>query len=135
MPGTVSRQYDSTRVLLGGDGVHGPGSWQAFSRRWPEPWMLRTGGIEPAAGIAVPPGEQVLRLISLGGTPAFLVRDGDLIRVRDADGVRTVTETSEPVEVHGELPWIAVQRAPHLVEVIDLGTREVIDRMRAATPA
>lgn len=64
--------------------------------------------------------------------PALLVRDGKLVRVRAGKGVRRVVETTEPVAVHPQLPWIAVRRSPRLVDVLDLVSGDVLAQLRAA---
>lgn len=71
----------------------------------------------------------MLGLTTVGGRPALLTREGDVIRARTEDDVRTVVEVAGPVLRHYELPWLGVQRSPHLVEVIDIATGSVLHRL------
>jgi hypothetical protein len=41
----------------------------------------------------------------------------------------TAATVAGPVLRHHELPWIGVQRSPHLVEVIDIATGAVLHRV------
>lgn len=82
--------------------------------------------------IPVPPGEDVLSLTKLATTPALLTRDGDVIRARTPEGAHTVVEFAGPVLPHHGLPWVAVQRSPHLVEVVDVATGAVLHRLDTA---
>ncbi|RKT54519.1 hypothetical protein [Saccharothrix australiensis] len=84
------------------------------------------------ASIPVPPGEDVLGLAKLGDRPALVTREGDVVRARTSDGVRTVVESAGPVARHQELPWVAVQRSPRLVEVLDVATGAVLHRVGTA---
>ena len=82
--------------------------------------------------ITVPPGETVLSLTKVGHGHALLTREGDTVRARTAEGVRTVVEFDGPVVLHHGLPWVAVQRSAHLVEVIDVATGAVLHRIDTA---
>lgn len=82
--------------------------------------------------IPVPPGEDVLGLTKIGDRPALLTREGDAVRARTPEDVRTVVEFAGPVLRHYELPWVAVQRSAHLIEVLDIATGAVLHRVRTA---
>lgn len=83
----------------------------------------------PDAFITVPPGEDVLGLTQIGDQPALLTREGATVRARTPEGVRTVVEFAGPVVRHHELPWVAVQRSAHLIEVLDIATGTVLHRI------
>lgn len=82
--------------------------------------------------VPVPPGEDVLGLTEIHEQPALLTRADGVIRARTAEDVRTVVEFDGPVARHYELPWVAVQRSPHLVEIIDVATGAVLHRLDTA---
>lgn len=82
--------------------------------------------------ITAGPDEDVLGLTEIDGGPALLTRAGDLVRARTADGVRTVVEFAGPLVLHHHLPWVAVQRSAHLVEVLDIATGAVLHRLGTA---
>ncbi|WP_112277310.1 hypothetical protein [Lentzea terrae] len=117
-----------------------PWRWGVYFRRAGTWWNLHDDGkvtLKPSTGdihqpgvgdaiITAPPGEDVLGLTTVGGSLALLTREGDVIRARTEDDVRTVVEVAGPVLRHHELPWIGVQRSPHLVEVIDIATGAVL---------
>ncbi|WP_370961580.1 hypothetical protein [Amycolatopsis sp. cg9] len=108
------------QVLLGPDfwyaAQHGP-TWRAWRHERPD------------AFIAVPPAEDVLGMTTIGDRPALLTREGAAVRARTAEDVRTVVEFAGPVTRHHELPWIAVQRSPQLIEVLDIATGAVLHRV------
>ncbi len=83
----------------------------------------------PDAFITVPPGEEVLGLTYIGDQPALLTRQGAAVRARTPEDVRTVVEFAGPVVRHDELPWVAVQRSAHLVEILDIATGTVLHRI------
>ncbi|WP_439380755.1 hypothetical protein [Amycolatopsis lexingtonensis] len=83
------------------------------------------------AFIAVPPGEEVLGLTTFGDQPALVTREGAVIRARTPEDERTVVEFAGPVVRHHQLPWIAVQRSAHLIEVLDIATGTVLHRVGA----
>ncbi|GHH53746.1 hypothetical protein [Lentzea cavernae] len=82
--------------------------------------------------IPVTRDEEVMGLTELGDLPALLTREGDVVRVRTANGVRTVAESAGTVNRHHQLPWVAVQRSPHLVEIIDIATGVVLHTLDTA---
>ncbi|HEX8865765.1 MAG TPA: hypothetical protein VF821_08920 [Lentzea sp.] len=95
--------------------------------------LVKTWGIDwDDMVIPVPPGEDVLSLTTICGGPALLTRAGDVIRARTPDDVRTVVEFAGPVALHHQLPWVAVQRSPHVVEVLDVATGTVQYRLDTA---
>lgn len=74
-------------------------------------------------------------MANIGDQPALLTREGDVLRARTPEDVRTVVEFAGPVLRHHELPWVAVQRSPHLIEVLDLATGTVLHRISTAGEA
>ncbi|SFQ98723.1 hypothetical protein SAMN04488564_101686 [Lentzea waywayandensis] len=116
--------------VYGGDrSVFGPGYSHA-ERRHGTDWTVTGTGAEQV--ITVPPGEHVLGLTEVGKQPALLTREGNIVRARRQHDVRTVVEFKGPVIQHYEAPWVAVQRSPHLVEVIDIATGAVLHRLDTA---
>ncbi|MCR3751281.1 hypothetical protein [Lentzea californiensis] len=118
-----------TKLDGAGLGLRGPGHSCAWDR----------GGAWEATGtdwadtlIPVPPGENVLQLMKIAGGPALLTREGDVVRARTTEAARTVVEFAGPLVPHHELPWVAVQRSPHLVEIIDVATGAVLHRVSTA---
>ncbi|MFJ1767857.1 hypothetical protein ACIOD2_46575 [Amycolatopsis sp. NPDC088138] len=107
-------------TLLGADywyaAPHGP-TWKAWHHDRHD------------AFIAVPPGEDVLGLANIGDHPALLTREGATVRARTPDDVRTVVEFAGPVVRHHELPWVAVQRSAHLIEILDIASGTVLHRV------
>jgi len=83
----------------------------------------------PDAFITAPRGEEVLGLTYIGERPALLTREGATVRARTAEDVRTVVEFAGPVVRHDELPWVAVQRSAHLIEILDIATGTVLHRV------
>ncbi|GGU31187.1 hypothetical protein [Lentzea flava] len=94
-------------------------------------WTAWGPGLEDTV-IPVPSGEQVLALTKIAGRPALLTREGDALRVRLETEARTVVEHAGPVVHHYGLPWVAVQRSAHLVEVLDVATGAVLHRLGTA---
>jgi hypothetical protein len=91
-------------------------------------WKAYGPGVSEAV-LTAPPGEDVLGLTTVGGRPALLTREGDVIRARTEGDVRTVVEVAGPVLRHYELPWVGVQRSAHVVEVLDIATGAVLHRV------
>ncbi|WP_394621160.1 hypothetical protein JNUCC0626_19330 [Lentzea sp. JNUCC 0626] len=79
--------------------------------------------------IPIPPGEDVLGVTEIGDRPVMLTGEGPVIRARTPDTAHTVIEFDGPVARHHQLPWLAVQRSPHLVEIIDIATGDVLHRL------
>ncbi|WP_439656252.1 hypothetical protein ACSHWB_27910 [Lentzea sp. HUAS TT2] len=118
-----------TKLDGAGMGLRGPGYTYAWDR----------GGAWEATGtdwedtlIPVPPGEDVLQLVEIAGGPALLTREGDVVRARTREAAHTVTDFAGPLVPHHQLPWVAVQRSPHLVEILDVATGAVLHRLDTA---
>lgn len=115
-----------TKLDGGGRVLFGPGaSYAAPRRRTWKVWSYRFDD----TFIRVPPGEEVLGLTGISGRPALLTREGGVVRARTPEDVHTVVELAGPVVRHYELPWIAVQRSPWLVEVLHIATGAVLHRV------
>ncbi|MCX2947487.1 hypothetical protein [Lentzea sp. NEAU-D7] len=106
--------------------LRGPGFSSAAVRE--AGWTAWGPGFDDMV-IPVPAGEDVVGLTKLADVPALLTREGDSVRARTADNVRTVIEFAGPVSMHDYLPWVAVQRSAHLVEIIDVATGAVLHRV------
>ena len=112
-------------VYGGHEVLYGPGYSNAAVRD--TGWTAWGPGLDDTV-IPVPSDAEVLGLTKIANQPALLTREGDAVRVRLEQESRTVVEAG-PVLRHYELPWVAVQRSPHLVEVIDLATGAVLHRV------
>lgn len=114
--------------------IYGPGhsSTASHGLTWGKWERWKVWGVDDPLFIAVPPGEDVVGLTRIGDEPALLTRDGDLVRARTRHDVRTVVEFGGPLVVHHHLPWVAVQRSAHLVEVLDVATGAVLHRLDTA---
>ncbi|MFI6099505.1 hypothetical protein ACIA8G_28445 [Lentzea sp. NPDC051213] len=128
--------------------VHRPGSFPFHTKHWGAPDVLLGPGHTYAAAngptwktwgtewddtvIPVPPDEDVLGLTKIEGEPALLTREGGVLRARTSENGRTVVDFAGPVIPHHELPWVAVQRSAHLVEVLDVATSAVLHRVGTA---
>lgn len=113
--------FGGDRSLFGPNGSHGElqgSGWKIWN----------TDG----AVIPDPPDEHVLGLTEVEGQPALLTREGEVVRARRQHDVRTVVEFEGPVIRHHGLPWVAVQRSAHLVEVVDVATGAVLHRVDTA---
>ncbi|MCS7477684.1 hypothetical protein ACFFQW_26420 [Umezawaea endophytica] len=120
------RSPGHTTIDGAGKVLFGPRFWHAAPQG--STWRVwGPGGADEV--IPVPPGETVLSLTEIGDGHALLTREGDTVRARTAEGGRTVVEFDGPVLIHHELPWIAVQRSAHLVEVLDVATGAVLHRV------
>lgn len=94
--------------------------WRTWGPHWDDTFII------------VPPGEDVLSLTKFDGKPALLTREGAVVRARTTDDVRTVAEFAGPLVLHHHLPWVAVQRSAHLVEVLDVASGAVLHRLGTA---
>lgn len=123
--------------LSGAEGaIYGPGhSYTGHHTPAPDGWeewkVWGTSHDDPLF-IRVPPGEDVVSLTKIGDEPALLTRAGDLVQARTRHDVRTVIEFGGPLVLHPHLPWVAVQRSAHLVEVLDVATGAVLHRLDTA---
>lgn len=118
-----------TKLDGAGIGLRGTSSGYAWDRG--TAWEV-TGTDWEDTLVPVPPEEEVLHLTKAGGGPVLLTREGSVVRARTRDTVHTVVEFDGPVLLHHGLPWVAVQRSPHLVEVIDVATGAVLHRLDTA---
>jgi len=115
-----------TKLDGGGHVLFGPGASYAAPRG--HTWRVWSYRFEDVF-IPVPPDEEVLGLMEIGDRPALLTRVGAVVRARTTDDVRTVVELAGPVVRHYGFPWIAVQRSPWQVEVLDIATGAVLHRV------
>ncbi|GAA3665680.1 hypothetical protein GCM10022267_60040 [Lentzea roselyniae] len=118
-----------TRLDGAGQVLFGPGNWTAGLRA--AGWTVWGPGLDDTV-IPVPSGAYVLGLTKVANRPALLTREGGTVRVRLEKESRTVVEFATPVVRHHHLPWIAVQRSAHLVEVLDVATGAVLHRLGTA---
>ncbi len=108
-------------------------AWCGDGRTW-QP----VGKLAGWAPIVVDPRDEVLGLVPVDDEPHLVTRSpaGLLLRLAGAGGVRTLTHWSgsaEPPAVHPALPWVAVRRAPDVVEVGDLGSGRVLHVVRGGS--
>ncbi|MEQ0558112.1 hypothetical protein ABJI51_03430 [Amycolatopsis sp. NEAU-NG30] len=128
----AGRWHFHTHTDGAGHSLLGAGSWYAAPHRrtWRRGSTWKAWhATSPDAFITVPPAEEVLGLNRIGDRPALLTREGATIRARTPEGGHTVAESAGPVVRHHELPWVAVQRSAHLVEIVDIATGTVLHRV------
>ncbi|MBW4716905.1 hypothetical protein [Saccharothrix obliqua] len=120
----VDSRYGAKRVALGPD-LSSAGAPDGLT------WNIHDHACDEEITITTRPHEEVLGLMKPDEIHTLVLRDGDRVIARTRDTSRTVVETDRPVALHLARSWLAVQRSPQLIEVVEVPSGRVVDQLRA----